>query len=116
MLPDGEVAPPLSDRAPDREWLMSRGNYIDAMALFDTAILRSLGGWDTKMLEQCWCMEDYELWVRLVRAGEKIAFEPEPTGRYLAKPDSMSRLNPRTWQRFHAYMREKHGPEFRVPV
>lgn len=103
----------VSDRPPDREHLMTVGNHIDAMALFDCGTLKRLGGWDPELLKHCWGLEDYELWVRLLREGEHIAHHTGVVGRYLEKGDSMARaFNPRSLSRFNAYMRRKHGPEF----
>lgn len=111
VTPSGESKGRLSDQPPNRTELLTSRNHIDAMALFDTTELQRIGGWDPDMLRHCWGFDDYELWVRLVLADASIAFDPEPVGRYLSKPDSMSRrLNPRTEKRFRAYMRAKHGP------
>lgn len=111
----GESMGWVSDRPPDRQWMMTEGNHIDAMALFDTTVLQRAGGWDPQLLKHCWGLEDYELWVRLMRANKHIAFHPEPVGQYLLKDDSMARtMNPRTWSSFCAYMRAKHSPEFQV--
>ena len=111
----GEHMGQISDSPPDRERMMTQGNYIDAMALFDTEHLKETGGWDSELLKHCWGLEDYELWVRLLRSNRPIAFHPDTVGQYLLKENSMARhLNPRTWSRFCSYMRKKHGPEFRV--
>lgn len=111
--PEGRKLGWVSNRPPDREYMMTEGNHIDAMALFDCAVLRRLGGWDSELLKHCWGLEDYELWVRLLRENEHIAFQSNMVGTYLEKDDSMARAyNPRSLNRFNAYMREKHGPEF----
>jgi glycosyltransferase involved in cell wall biosynthesis len=112
---DGEHVGQISDSPPDRARMMTEGNYIDAMALFDTDQLKATGGWDPELLRHCWGLEDYELWVRLMRSNRPLAFLPDTVGTYLLKENSMARhLNPRTWSRFCAYMRRKHGPEFQV--
>jgi len=111
----GEHMGQISDSPPDRKRMMTQGNYIDAMALFDTEHLKATSGWDSELLRHCWGLEDYELWVRLMRSNRPIAFLQETVGEYLLKENSMARhLNPRTWSRFCAYMRKKHGPEFQV--
>lgn len=111
----GERQEPLSSRPPDREWLMTRGNYIDAMALYDAETLKRIGGWSRDLLEHCWGHEDYELWIRLLSSGHDIAFQPQPIGEYRRKGDSMvNTMNPRTWTGFCAYMRDRYGPEFQL--
>ncbi len=48
------------------------GNYIPAQALIRTQALRDVGGWrDLEILE------DWDLWVRLMRAGKKFKAVPE---------------------------------------
>ncbi len=111
----GEYMGQISDSPPDRHRMMTEGNYIDAMALFETEHLKATGGWDSELLRHCWGLEDYELWVRLIRSDRSIAFMPDTVGEYLLKENSMARhLNPRTWSRFCSYMRKKHGSEFQV--
>lgn len=59
----------LSTRPLDPEELRW-GNYVDSMAMFRTAALRELNGWNEAM--HTW--EDYELWLRLLESGRSGVF------------------------------------------
>lgn len=103
----------LSARPPDRKYLMTVGNYIDAMALYRTSSLKASGGWSTELLANGWGLEDYELWIHYLLEDARWAFVPQTIGTYHEKMDSMSQaLNPRTEKRIFKYMRELYGPEF----
>jgi glycosyltransferase involved in cell wall biosynthesis len=57
------------------------GPYIDAMAMFRKKILEETGMYDNKMPHYGW--EDYELWLRLGKAGRKVIFiQGEPRSFY----------------------------------
>lgn len=107
----------LSGEPPNREFLLTKGNHIDAMALYNTAALKKAGGWDVEMLTAGWGMEDYALWIHWLMEDKLPAFLPEYVGNYLAKPDSMaSAYNPITAQQIAEYLRQKYGPQFRVDL
>jgi hypothetical protein len=58
---------------PDLEMLCG-GNYIDACALIRRDVLVRHGGWDSTL--PTGGLEDWELWIRLLAAGEKILHLP----------------------------------------
>ena len=66
------------------------GNYIDAMALVRTDVLRRTGGYTTDSRLHGW--EDFELWCRLAELGERGAFVPEVVARYRSAQHSMLSL------------------------
>jgi glycosyltransferase involved in cell wall biosynthesis len=72
-----------------RPWLpeqLRHGNYIDAMALVRTDVLRELGGWDPEM--DGW--EDFHLWARMAEAGMHAAFVPQVLSWYRTSSHSLS--------------------------
>lgn len=70
----------------DRERL-KRGNYIDAMTMLRRQAIQQLGGFKT--IKHGW--EDYELWLRLCEAGDRLLHLPEILSRYRNHQDSMLR-------------------------
>ena len=72
-----------------RPWMPQQfrhGNYIDAMAMVRTAVLREFGGWNAQM--DGW--EDFHLWVRLAEAGHHAAFVPQVLSWYRTSAHSLS--------------------------
>lgn len=72
-----------------RPWLpdqLRHGNYIDAMALVRTSVLREFGGWDPEM--DGW--EDFHLWARMAEAGLHAAFVPQVLSWYRTSSHSLS--------------------------
>lgn len=72
-----------------RPWMPSlfrQGNYIDAMAMIRTAVVRKFGGWNPEM--DGW--EDFHLWVRLAEAGHHAAFVPQVLSWYRTSAHSLS--------------------------
>jgi GT2 family glycosyltransferase len=66
-----------------------RGNYIDAMAMFDRRALIDIGMYNETLLEQGIGYEDYELWLRIGQQGHAVGFIERSLSRYLKKHDSM---------------------------
>ena len=67
------------------------GNYIDAMALMRTSIVRDqLGGYISDPRFHGW--EDYELWCRIANLGYSAAHVPEIVARYRSTQHSMLSL------------------------
>ena len=67
------------------------GNYIDAMAMMRTSIVRNrLGGYITDPRFHGW--EDYELWCRIADLGYSAAHVPEVVARYRTTQHSMLSL------------------------
>jgi hypothetical protein len=69
------VAHPLPERC-IRELLAA--NVMNGCgACVRTSVLREVGGFDQRF----WPADDYHLWLRIA-AGHRVAFQPEPLGRY----------------------------------
>lgn len=67
-----------------------QGNYIDAMALIRTSVLREMGGYATDQRLYGW--EDFDLWCRMAEQGFRGRFVPEIVARYRAEHHSMLSL------------------------
>lgn len=89
MNPDGTLDCIVSNRPFDIDYLLTQGNYVDAMAMFRRHTLLALGGYDTALLALIGGWEDYALWLTLGTRGESILFTPENIGVYRVKPNSM---------------------------
>lgn len=90
-------------------------NFIQpsATVLRRDAVLEA-GGFDTEPALQH--IEDYDLWIRLVRAGGRFAFLETPTSRYRkhgaaasADPERMRRLLEHLQQRHRSFIDEGRG-------
>ena len=67
-----------------------RQPYIDAMALFDRQILRSIGGYSTELIHYGWFgWEDYDLWLKLAEANHQCRFVAEILSEYRVHSGSM---------------------------
>ncbi|HEX7088470.1 MAG TPA: glycosyltransferase [Vicinamibacterales bacterium] len=67
-----------------------RAPYIDAMALFDAAALREVGGYSTDLVEHGppgW--EDYDVWLKLAAAGRTCLHVPRLVAGYREHAASM---------------------------
>jgi glycosyltransferase involved in cell wall biosynthesis len=65
-----------------------RNVYGDANAIFRTVTLRELGGYETDRGTSC---EDWELFVKMVRAGKQIGVVPDHLFYYRQRPGGFSR-------------------------
>lgn len=65
-----------------------RNVYGDANAIFRTAALRSVGGYETDRGTSC---EDWEAFVKLVHAGHRLGVVPEHLFYYRHRPGGFSR-------------------------
>ena len=63
------------------------GNYVDAMALWRTAVLRDLGGYTTDLRMHGW--EDYDLFCHAAERDVDGVLVPEIVGRYRLTSHSM---------------------------
>ncbi len=66
------------------------GNYIDAMAMTRTAVVRDLGGYTVDRRLHGW--EDFDLWCRLAENERYGAYVPEIVARYRTSQHSMLSL------------------------
>jgi hypothetical protein len=75
---------------PWRPARLRMGNYIDAMALWRTRLLRDLGGYSDDLRLYGW--EDYDLWCRTAERGLRGILVPEIVARYRSTAHSMLAL------------------------
>lgn len=66
---------------------LRKGNFVDALALIRTDLLRELGGYTTDRRLYGW--EDYDLWCRIAERGDRGRQVPQILARYRASPTSM---------------------------
>lgn len=59
---------------------LSKGNYIDAMALFRRSALLEAGLYSTELV--LYGVEDYELWLRFAAQRRKVEFVPDVLSEY----------------------------------
>ncbi len=71
-------------------WRLRNGNYIDALALLRTDILRELGGFTLERRLYGW--EDYDLYCRIAEQGDHGVLVPEVVAAYRQSPASMRSL------------------------
>jgi hypothetical protein len=83
--PDGPLG--LTSNFPWEPERFRAGNYIDAMALFRTRVLREVGGYVTDRRLYGW--EDYDLWCSLAEAGFRGVLVPQIVARYQVARHSM---------------------------
>lgn len=76
----------VSKYAWNPSWLRV-GNYIDALALIRTTVLRELGGYAVD--RRLYGLEDYDLWCRIADRGFEGSHIPEILARYRCSPSSM---------------------------
>jgi len=62
------------------------GNRVDACAVFRRSVLEHEGGYDESMRDG---YEDWELWLRLLGAGHRLARIPEPLFHYRVREGSL---------------------------
>jgi glycosyltransferase involved in cell wall biosynthesis len=85
-----------------------RGPYIDAMALFDRQVLAAVGGYSTELIEYGWFgWEDYDLWLKLARAGYRCKLVPNILSAYRVHPGSMLQRTNRSSDAFARYFQQK---------
>jgi hypothetical protein len=77
----------LANVFPWQPWRFRVGNFIDAMALIRTNILREVGGYAVDARLHGW--EDYDLWCKLADKELRGAFLPEVVARYRTTEHSM---------------------------
>jgi len=78
------------------EWTPGRGdlaalldqNVFNGAALFRRRLVDLVGGFDESMRAGC---EDWEFWIRVMKAGHRGAIIPAVLYQYRRRPDSMSR-------------------------
>ncbi len=82
------------------------GNYIDAMAMVRTSILRRIGGYATDRRLHGW--EDYDLWLTLAELGYRGVLVPSIVGRYRVSPGSMLSITNVSTAGVFAALTERH--------
>jgi len=104
---------PLIHLPPWNLTLLARGNYLDAMTLLRRAAWEEVGGYTTAMPRLGW--EDYDLWLKLARAGAYGLQVFQILARYRVHPSSMLRTvtNRKDSQReLRAYFQQNYAEFF----
>jgi hypothetical protein len=97
----------LANVFPWQPWRFRTGNYIDAMAMIRTQILREkAGGYSVDHRLHGW--EDYDLWCKLADAGLRGAFVPEVVARYRSTEHSMLSLTNLSYTDAFSVLIERH--------
>jgi glycosyltransferase involved in cell wall biosynthesis len=86
---------------------LTKGNYIDVMALYRKDVLEKVGGFDQNLLLHGWNREDWELWLRLGKLNKPILFVDEQIGTYTKKSDSLLSHAQLTKSQSEKYIRKK---------
>lgn len=102
---DGGGYTHLMDEFPWEPVRLRNANYIDAMALFRTHVLRNLGGYTTDRRLYGW--EDYDLYCRMAETGRRGAFVQELVGRYRTSSGSMLSLTDLSWTSARNALRQR---------
>jgi len=89
FTPSGEAVG-LVSQFPWQPWRLRNGNYIDAMVLWRTGVIRELGGYTTDLRLYGW--EDYDLFCRVAERELRGVFTPEVVARYRVSKVSMLQL------------------------
>jgi glycosyltransferase involved in cell wall biosynthesis len=81
-------------------------NFMFTSTLLPRALVTRVGGFDPAYLGT----EDYDLWIRMLRAGARFALIREPLSYYRVRSESLSRNRARQWAQ-HLSVLERHLPE-----
>lgn len=76
---------PVPPRAEQLSWLLS-GNHLSVAAMFSRARYDAVGGFRAEFHGT----EDWDLWIRMVRAGAEVVRPPEPTLLYRLSAGNVS--------------------------
>ena len=85
----GRASTSLVSHLPWDPRFLTKGNYIDAMALIRRSAWDSVGGYDKVMDETFGGWEDFDLWLRFAAAGYEGLLVPTPVARYRIQEQSM---------------------------
>jgi glycosyltransferase involved in cell wall biosynthesis len=80
-------------------------NFVFVSAVVRRSLLERVGPFDPQFRRA----EDYDLWLRVLRAGGAIGLVREPLAYYTLRPDSLSANRPLQWRQ-HLGVLEKHLP------
>jgi glycosyltransferase involved in cell wall biosynthesis len=85
--------------------IIAQRNFLFVSVVLRRSLVSEFGGFD-ESLERA---EDFELWTRLLLAGARAGFIPDPLGYYRLRSDSLS-ASPEQWDA-HLTVLERHLPE-----
>lgn len=100
------------------DWLpfMLEGNFVERTLLLRTDMLLGIGGYDPAFR----CYEDWELNIRMLRAGVRAAHAPGPLYRYIktsgsitSDPGRLVRARRQIYERHHRPLADAGDPLFR---
>jgi glycosyltransferase involved in cell wall biosynthesis len=83
-----------------------RRNFVERGFLFERSLLLELGGYDETMQGR----EDWELYIRLIRAGHRPAHAAQPLYCYAERPTSLTRNYRGIAKCWEAIVRKHHQP------
>ena len=63
-----------------------QSNFVSTMSLLERSLFESVGGFDESLRQG----EDWELWLRLVFAGHRVAHQPQPLALYRWSTEGLS--------------------------
>lgn len=86
---EGEEPLGLVSCLPWDVYRLTRGNYIDAMALVRRSAWKAIGGYDWTMDERFGGWEDFDMWLHFMSLGLLAEFVPSPVARYRVHGVSM---------------------------
>jgi glycosyltransferase involved in cell wall biosynthesis len=96
---------PFPGPGEDQLDIISKRNFLFVSVVFRRNLVDEFGGFDESMARA----EDYELWTRLLLAGARVGYVPDPLGYYRRRPGSLS-ASPDQWDA-HLDVLERHLPE-----
>ena len=89
---NGKQGEDFSAQPYDLNRLLTKENYIDAMAMFRKKKLAAIGGFSTSLQLISWGYEDYAMWIKLGTSGHSVTNISDVIGDYLFKDDSLVNL------------------------
>jgi glycosyltransferase involved in cell wall biosynthesis len=85
---------------------LCRANYIDAQAMFRKALWEATGGYQSDDHTFGW--EDWDLWLRIAAAGDRVVHVPQILGRYRVQRGSMIALTNLATKQSLAALRQRY--------
>lgn len=92
---------------------LAEGPAHDITAMYQRSALLKLGGFDESLLLALWGFEDFDLWMRMGKAGMKMAHQPILIGTVLRSAEGhWARRTARTLGRVQSVFAKRLGPGF----
>lgn len=92
---------------------LAEGPQHDITALYRLSAIQEMGGFDEALLLQLWGFEDFDLWMRMGKAGMSFAHRPVLIGTVLrSAAGHWARRTTRTLARAQSVFQRRWGPAF----